>query len=149
MTSDAFANVDVQSIAGDSFLFSAYGGSFTFVVSGSSFLFTDTDGINFASIIGGSRFLSPVVGVVGFVFAVLCSKPFSHITDDGFCSPTTDDPSLLVDLPALSLFGTRFCAHCPFLGCLSASLASFAMLIIEKRLFDKVFIKQRPLASIQ
>lgn len=141
MTSDAFANVDVQSIAGDGFLFSAYGGSFTFVVSGSGFLFTDTDGINFASIIGGSSFLSPVVSGIGFVFTVLYSKPFSHITDDGFCSLITDDPSLLADLPALSLFGTRFCAHCPSLACLSALLASFAMLIIEKKLFDKVFIK--------
>lgn len=116
-------------------------GSLSFIAS-SSFLSFITGG-SALSFIASSSFLAPVAGCSLFSFATRGSF-ISLVTSGGLLSPTANGASPSTGLPAFFLSSTPFYVLHSSLSFLAVLFAGFAtMLITRKRLFDKVFIKQK------
>lgn len=112
-------------------------------------LLSSTDSVGSIIVVSDGGFLSFVASGVCSTSIIFDSDLFSLIADDGLLSFATGDAFPSAGSPALSQFGapSRVCR--PFLASLAALFARYATPITGKRLFDKVFIKQKPFNLIQ
>lgn len=155
VSSDDMLSADSTS-AGIGVLLTSVSGPLSTISSGSSAsAVSDCGSLSFvasgggsASAISGSGPLFFVIGI-SFVSAISSDTLFSLIVDDGPLSPTVGGTSLSTDSLALSLSSTQSHIRCLFSAFLVTLLAGFAILITQKRLFDKTFIKQKSFASTQ
>lgn len=119
------------------------------ILRGSS-LSTDIDSGLLSTIANSSTFIISGYSFVSFVISITFLS--TTIADGCLFSITSDDLntiSLSISPSAYFLSDTLFCVLYFFLSSIGTPFYSFIMLIIGKRLFDKVFFKQKLLALIQ
>lgn len=101
-------------------------------------------GNHLSSIVGDS--LSYFVAISSFLSSAATSNSLTSVTGGSSLFPTTGDLSLLDGPLAFFLSDTPARVPHSSLFSLLATPADSAMLITRTRLFDKVFIKQKPFA---
>ena len=146
LAGDIFTSISTLLTAGNSFLSSTKNISSAFAISGSDFLSFVANSIGFASTISGDGLLSPITSDIDFESAVSDSSFFSLVDNNGFLSFIANSASSFASLLILSLSNILSHIYCFFLAFLATLFIDFAIPITRKRLFDKAFIKKRPLA---
>lgn len=140
------SNVFLSTFINDSHL-SSITGCILFIIFGSSFLSPISD-CSFISAISNSSSFSSITSIGSFTSIISGGILLLLITSDSFLSFVTSGISLSTSSSALFLSSAlSYIYHFSLLS-LTIPFAGLIILITKKRLFNKVFIKQRYFTSI-
>lgn len=148
LVGDIFTSIGTLSITSDSFLPLTDNVDFISTISNDGFLSPIISSVSFAFTIFGDYSLSLVAGSIGFVSAISCYGLFFLITDNGPLTPIVGDTSLFAS--SLILFLSSIPSYAGHLSFTSSAALFYSSIILTtgKRLFNKMFIKPRPLVLI-